>query len=139
MRRSFGWSRFSAVPDRSRSMLAAANVAVVLLAEADQVDVAFVTVDPDRDTPEIMNGYLGHFVEDGTAVRVTDRERLEGIESAFGASSTVQKSADGVVEVSHTSISYVVDPDGRVVVEWPFGVKSDAMANDLHILLSQLN
>lgn len=108
-------------------------------AEADQVDVAFVTVDPDRDTPEIMNGYLGHFVEDGAAVRVTDRERLEAIESAFGASSTVQMSADGVVEVSHTSISYVVDPDGRVVVEWPFGVKSDAMANDLHILLSQLN
>lgn len=108
-------------------------------AEAEQIDVAFVTVDPDRDTPEIMNGYLGHFVEGGTAVRVADREQLEAVEAAFGASSTVQTNADGVVEVSHTSISYVVDPDGRVVVEWPFGVKSDAMANDLHILLSQLS
>src|SRR5690606_32366245 len=88
---------------------------------AEQIAVAFVTVAPDRDTAEIMNGYLGHFVDNGSAIRLTDRARLEAVEAVFGASSTVQTNAEGVVEVSHTAISYVVDPNGRVVVEWPFG------------------
>jgi protein SCO1 len=106
--------------------------------EAARIDVAFVTVDPDRDTPEIMNGYLGHFVEGGRAVRLTDPALLESTEEAFGASSTIRTNADGAIEVSHTSVSYIVDPTGAVVVEWPFGVKSDAMAHDLRILLSNL-
>lgn len=107
--------------------------------EADRIDVAFVTVDPDRDTPEIMNGYLAHFVERGTSVRVTDPTLLEAAEDLFGASSTVKTNADGVIEVSHTAISYVVNPDGEVVVEWPFGFKSEAMAGDLRILLTNLD
>ena len=106
--------------------------------DAARVDAAFVTVDPDRDTPETIVRYLGHFVDRGHAVRITDPALLAATEEAFGASSTVVTSDDGVVEVSHTSITYVVDPTGAVVVEWPFGVKPPAMANDLEILLTRL-
>ncbi len=106
--------------------------------EAARIDVAFVTVDPERDTPEIMNGYLAHFVEGGKSVRLLDPALLDASEEAFGASSTVQTNEDGVVEVSHTAISYIVNPAGEVVVEWPFGFKSEAMANDLRVLLSNL-
>jgi protein SCO1 len=106
--------------------------------DASRVDTAFVTVDPTRDTPEVMTGFLASFVAGGHALRVVDPDRLSAVERAFGASSTVRTNDDGTVEVSHSSISYVVDPAGAVVVEWPFGVSSDAMANDLRILLDQL-
>ena len=39
--------------------------------------------------------------------------------------------------MSHTGTTYVVTPDGRVAVEWSFGTSSEAMAEDLRILLAR--
>lgn len=106
--------------------------------QAELVDVAFVTVDPDRDTAEVLNGYLGYFFDENYhAVRPDDREQIEAAQSQFGASSSVTTSESGEVEVSHSAITYVVDPSGSVLVEWPFGTSGEAMADDLKILFDQ--
>jgi protein SCO1 len=133
----FGYTR---CPDLCPTAFADFKAALARLdpGDAARVDAAFVTVDPDRDTPEIVVGYLGHFVEGGHAIRITDPELLATTEAAFGASSTVTTDEAGTVQVSHTAVAYVVDPTGAVVVEWPFGVKPTAMAHDLSILLDQL-
>ena len=103
-----------------------------------QVQVAFVTVDPQRDTAEILNPYLASFVTGAHALRTVDPAQLRAAEDAFLASSTVTTKSDGTVEVSHTATSYLVDNNGRVVVEIPFGTTPDAMANDLaHVLAGQ--
>jgi protein SCO1/2 len=104
----------------------------------DDVEVAFATIDPERDTPEVMNAYVGSFVKSGGhPLRTTDVEQLQEVQDAFQISSKVEKQADGTVEVAHTARSFVIDDTGRVVVEWTFGTSSDAMAADLELLLDQ--
>ena len=104
----------------------------------DKVDVAMVTVDPERDTADRLVPYLSSFIEDPIALRTTDVDALERVEAAFLASSTVTKEATGKVDVSHTAATYVVDATGTVIVEWPFGIGADGMEHDLRILLEDL-
>lgn len=105
-------------------------------ADAARVSAAFATVDPDRDTAEVLTGYLSSFVEDGHALRTDDPAALEAAEDAFGVTSSVVE-RDGQVEVAHTGRSFIVDDQGDVVVEWAFGTGPDAMANDLQLLLDR--
>ncbi|HSL58392.1 MAG TPA: SCO family protein [Acidimicrobiales bacterium] len=107
--------------------------------EAARVSAAFITVDPERDTPDIMVRYLDHFFDGAHALRPADESELRAVEAAFGASSEITPRDDGGYDVSHTAISYVVDSAGRVVVEWPYGVAADDMAADLRLLLAQID
>ncbi len=107
--------------------------------DADRIETAFVTVDPQRDTPAVLPAYLSSFVDDGHALRVEDPAVLETAETAFLASSTITPNDDGTYEVSHTAFSSIVDDQGTVVAEWPFGISPDSMANDLRILLAEID
>jgi protein SCO1/2 len=104
--------------------------------DADLVEPTMVTVDPQRDTPPVLNRYLGSFfAEDYRALRTEDKAALQDAESAFLASSSLTPNPDGTYEVSHTASTYVVDENGTVLVEWPFGIKWRAMKADLETLL----
>lgn len=102
---------------------------------ADRVDLAMVTVDPARDTADVLPAYVASFTERSHALIPRSDAELRAAEAAFRASSSVETLADGTVQVSHTTVAYVVDDTGRVVVEWPFGLEPEAMANDLRLLL----
>ena len=106
--------------------------------DAPKVETAFVTIDPARDTPAKLTGYLTSFTSGGHAIRTTDAAALAKAEAAFQVESSVTKKADGTVEVAHTARSFVVDDHGRVVVEWPYGTGSDGMTHDLKILVARL-
>jgi len=101
------------------------------------VDLAMVTVDPDRDTPDVLNGYLASFTDRFHALHPSSIDELEVAENAFLASSSISVGDDGNVEVGHSATAYVVDSRGDVVVEWPFGVDKDLMARDLRVLLER--
>ena len=105
-------------------------------AAAHRVDVAFVTVDPQRDVPQVLEPYLGSFVHGGHPLRPRTPQELVTVERAFGASSTVTRDPDGRVEVTHSAASYIVDDHGRIVDQWAFGTKPAAMTADLRILLN---
>jgi protein SCO1/2 len=105
-------------------------------ADATRVDVAFVTIDPERDTVERLDAFLASYVERYHALRTLDAAELALVKDAFLASSSVTTNDEGQVEVSHTATTYVVDSTGRVVDELPFGIGADGMENDLRILLS---
>ena len=103
--------------------------------DGERIDLAMVTVDPDRDTAEVMNGYLSSFTDAFHALVPTSDEELRAAEEAFLASSTIITNDAGEIEVGHSATAYVVDATGTVRVEWPFGIDKDAMVNDLKILL----
>jgi protein SCO1/2 len=105
-------------------------------AEAAKVDVAFGTVDPERDTAEVMHDYLGSFVEGGHPLRTDDPAQLQAAQDALAITSKVVKGADGSVEVAHSAKSFVIDSKGRVVDEWAFGSGAPLMASDLRLLLA---
>lgn len=105
--------------------------------EAARVGLAMVTIDPDRDDGEILTGYVGSFVPGAHALVTTDQERLRTAADAFGVTYAVELTADGSIDVTHTSSVYAVDDDGRIPVLWPFGTPAEDMADDLRVLLGR--
>lgn len=105
--------------------------------DARRVDVAMATIDPDRDTPEVITDYVRAFFEDGHALRTEDDDRLSAVTEAFGAAYQVEELEDGRIEVVHTGHAYVVDDRGALRVTWPFGTTQEDMASDLELLLEE--
>ena len=107
--------------------------------KAARIDMAMGTIDPDRDTDDVITGYLHSFIPAGHALRTTDQEALGVATKAFGASYSVTTTDDGVIEVSHSPFMYLVDENADVVLTWPFGLPSDAIAIDLDIMLGTID
>ena len=131
----FGYTQ---CPDVCPTTLAEVKKALKHLGNsASNVDVAMITVDPTRDTGQLLTDYVQSFIPGSHALRTDDDAKLRAVAKAFGAGYTVTKKADGSEQVSHSGNLYVVDPKGSVVLEWPFGLKADAIATDLEILLGK--
>lgn len=80
-------------------------------AERARVEVVFVTVDPERDTPERLGGWLGTFDSTFVAVRGTEDQIEEAL--AFYRYPPPERSAEGVVyTVGHPALIYAFTPDG---------------------------
>lgn len=131
---------FTSCPDICPTTLADLSAAIGRLPAKDRerVTVAFISVDPKRDSGATLRSYLSHFFEGNPsqALRTDDPESLADAEGAFGASHKLGKSKpDGSYDVSHTAFTYAVGSDGEVIVEWPFGVTADGFQHDLKILL----
>lgn len=125
-------------PDVCPTTLADLRKAVEQLGDdAARVDVAMVTVDPERDTAERLTSYIQSFFPDGHALRTDDPSRLEEAAFSFGAVYEVAQNEDGSTDVAHSSFLYAVDSSGLVEVQWPFGTTSEEMTHDLEILLDQ--
>jgi protein SCO1/2 len=105
--------------------------------DAARVDLAMVTIDPARDTDDVLTGYVQSFVDGAHALRTDDDTALRAAADAFGASYLVTTAADGKVEVAHSGAMYVVDPSGTVTLTWPFGVSSDDIRGDLAQLFDE--
>jgi protein SCO1/2 len=102
--------------------------------DSDRVDVAMVTIDPDRDTA-VLADYVGSFIEGGHALATDDADDLRAVASPFGVTYLVEANASGEIVVTHTPFLYVVDDAGQLALTWTFGVAADDLANDLEQLL----
>jgi len=129
---------FTHCPDVCPTTLADTRLAFNQLGDrAEDVDLAWVTVDPARDTDEITTDYVEAFVSDGIALRTNDATQLAIAADAFGISYFIEENDAGDIEVAHTPNVSVVDDTGSIVLTWPFGVPSADMASDLNILLDR--
>ena len=107
-------------------------------APADRVDVAFATVDPARDTPDVLAGYLSSFFTGHWhALRTEDDTVLKAAEEPFLVTSSVETTFDGRISVTHTAATYVIDDTGTVVIEWGYPTKAEDMTADLRQLLEE--
>lgn len=129
---------YTSCPDVCPTTMSDLKRALAQLPEQDaaRVEVVMVTIDPDRDVDEKLGAYVGTFIEDGQASRITDPATLQSTADAFGASYAVTAAADGEVEVSHSADLYVVDDQGEIVLQWPFGTSYEDIADDLSVLLA---
>lgn len=103
--------------------------------DAARVDVAMATVDPNRDTDDVISNYVQSFIPGAHGLRTEDDAALSSVADAFGAVYSVTSAADGTVEVVHSGQVYVIDDQGRLRVTWPFGTPAADMAGDLELLL----
>ena len=88
--------------------------------DADRAAALFVTVDPERDTPEAMKSYLSSFdphlrglTGEGVAV--------DGVIKAYRAYAKKVPNPDGSYSMDHTALVYLMDKEGRFVA--PFNLK----------------
>jgi protein SCO1/2 len=92
---------------------------VIKILQADSADladlqVAFVSVDTQRDTPDDIANYLKYFNED--FLGITGRQQdIDSLARQFGAGYVIEpETAAGQYLVSHTSSIFLVDPRGRL-------------------------
>jgi protein SCO1/2 len=129
---------FTACPDVCPTTLADIRSALDKLGDRSaSIDLAMVTVDPERDTEEIVAGYVQSFVPAAHGLRTDDDAVLSEVALVLGAAYQVDVNDEGAVEVLHTAHIYVIDDQGDLLVTWPFGMESDDMASDLRILLGR--
>jgi cytochrome oxidase Cu insertion factor (SCO1/SenC/PrrC family) len=106
---------------------------------AARTTVAFVTLDPDRDDPERMRAYLGHFFDTGDqrALTAPDDASLQAATDRLGVQWEVEphEPGDDRYHLAHSAITYVIDERGTVVRELPFGASSEEFAQVLRGLL----
>lgn len=104
--------------------------------DAERVDLAMVTVDPDRDLP-ILADYVNSFLDGSHALGTDDPDRLAEVAAPFGVGYEVTTDDEGDVEVAHSTSLYAVDDEGNLVLTWQFGVSIDDLAADLTQLLDE--
>lgn len=128
---------FTSCPDVCPTALADAAAAVRELgADGSRVQVLFVTVDPRRDTPQLLRQYVPAF-HPGFLGLTGDEAAIEGAKKAFGvyASRREGTTAD-TYTVDHSAQLFVFDAHGRIRLVVPPGKGAKALASDLRVLLS---
>jgi protein SCO1 len=103
--------------------------------DGDRVQGIFVTVDPERDTAEVLRAYVTNFDPGFIALRGTLQETAAMAKQFKVFYAKVPgKSADSYT-IDHTAGSYVFDPQGRIRLFTRHGTGADALVHDLKILL----
>lgn len=88
--------------------------------DARKVQGLFVTVDPERDTPEVMKSYIGSFHPSIQGLTGTP-EQVAQIVKAYRAYAQKVPGKDGDYTMNHTAIVYLMDKNGSFVM--PFDLK----------------
>lgn len=104
--------------------------------DASRVQVVFISVDPDRDTPQKIAGYVQRF--DPTFAGLTaDEARLDPVWKEYGVYIQRNKASpqDIAYDVEHSSQVYLVDAAGNLRLTYSFGTPVEQMLDDVRYLL----
>ncbi|MDF2464886.1 MAG: hypothetical protein K0Q43_3121 [Ramlibacter sp.] len=131
----FGYTQ---CPDVCPTSMAELSEAKKLLgADGNKLQGLFVTVDPDRDTPDVLKAYMANFDPTFLALRGTP-EQLAEMAKEY---KVYYKKAEGKTPTSytmdHSAASYVYDTEGRLRLYTRYGSGAQALASDLKLLLGQ--
>jgi len=118
------------------TMTEMAQVMKQLGADADKVQVLFITLDPERDTADVLRQYVPAFDPRFMGLR-GDAAQTQKVAQDFKVFyQKVPGKTPGSYTMDHTAGTYVYDPQGRVRLFIRYGQPIDSIAHDLKILLS---
>lgn len=117
------------------SMAELAEVKRLLGADGDKLQAIFITLDPERDAPEMLKAYMGNFDPGFLALRPTP-EQLPQVAKDF---KIYYKKVDGKTKGSytmdHSAGSYIYDPQGRIRLYNRYGSGAEVLASDIRLLI----
>lgn len=124
-------------PDVCPTTLAAVSAALGELPPADRskVKALFITVDPERDTPKVMADYVAGFGNDLVGLSGSQDE-IDAAMKAYRVYAKKHPEKDGGYSMDHSSIVYVMDPDGHYATNFSFDTPPATMAKKLEGLVS---
>lgn len=119
------------------SMAELAEIKAALGKDADRLQGVFVTVDPQRDTPEVLKEYMQNFDPSFLALYTTP-EKLVDLAKDY---KVYYKKVDGKTPTSytmdHSAGSYVYDTKGQLRLFTRYGSGVQALGSDIKLLLKE--
>ena len=105
--------------------------------QAKDVKVVFVSIDPERDTPEVISKYVKQFNPEFIGLTATGDQSLPVIKQQYRVVSAkvVQKEDSENYLVDHSSGAYLIDKNGEVAIFSPYGSEPATIAADIKKLL----
>ncbi len=104
-------------------------------AKGDKLQVIFASVDPSRDTPEILQAYLANFDPSFLALRGSDEETAKMAKDFKVYYKRVEGQTPGSYTMDHTAGDYIFDPEGRLRLYSRYGTPVDTLAKDIEQLI----
>ncbi|MGB3036490.1 MAG: SCO family protein [Methyloceanibacter sp.] len=100
--------------------------------KAKTVVPIFITLDPERDTPEAMANYVKSFGPNFVGLTGSPEAIAAAAKAYRVAYSQVEnKNSAGDYSVDHSALVYLMDPEGRYVTHFSYGLSADQMAEKL--------
>ncbi len=85
--------------------------------KANKITPLFVSVDPDRDTPDVIENYISHFHDRFEGLTGT-KEQLTDLINAYGSYFSYSPTEGDDYTVNHSSYLYLIGPDGKYVTHF---------------------
>ncbi len=101
---------------------------------AGDTEVVFVTVDPTRDTPEVIRAFLDNFNTRFVGLTGTPDELTAAQEAADVPPATITGDGEDYT-VDHAGWVIAYSPDGLSRTLYPYGTRQNVWVNDLTILI----
>lgn len=131
---------YSSCPDVCPGNLVAMSRALTSLGEeAELVQPIFVSFDPERDTPEVLDKYVAHFHPRLIGLTGTEAE-IEAATQAYGVYYEFGNSADEIAsagDIQHTSNTFLIGPDGQALAIFPHNTDPEKIAAAIHAAISR--
>ena len=124
-------------PDVCPITLAKLDRSLEIIGEgAEDVNVIMVSVDPQRDTPEMLKEYVEHFNEDFIGV-TGDLDTIDRIATMYGVYYEAEEGTEATgYLVNHTATVMVIDRDGYLKLVLPFEGTAEEVAADIEYFLN---
>ncbi len=113
-----------------------AQVRKALGAEGDRLQTVFITIDPERDTPDILKAYVTNFGPGVTALRGTPEQTAAVAKEFKVFFAKAAGKTPGSYTMDHSAASFVFDPTGKVRLYVPYGGDPKNLTADLKQLLA---
>ncbi len=118
------------------TMLELAEVKKALGADGARVQGVFVTIDPERDTAQVLKAYVTNFSPDFIALRGNDEETKAVAKQFKVYYAKVPGKTEASYTMDHTAGSYVFDSQGHIRLFTRYGSGAEALKHDLQLLLA---
>lgn len=116
-----------------------ANLAAVfdgLKGQADRVQGVFISLDPKRDTPEVLHDYVGYFSK-GVLGLTGSEDEVAQVASQYRVKYQRHEKRGGGYSIDHSADLYVINRNGQLAAVVPYGMPPEHLLNLLRGLLAE--
>lgn len=113
------------------------RVKQLLGSDGHKLQVIFITVDPQRDTSQVLEAYMRNFDPQHLAL-VPGEQQLAEVTKEFKIYyKKVEGKTPTTYSMDHSAVTYIFDPRGRARLYARYGLKPEELASDMRILLNE--
>ncbi|HZE91226.1 MAG TPA: SCO family protein [Rhizobacter sp.] len=118
------------------TMAELAQVKKAMGSDGERIQGVFITVDPERDTPEVLKGYMASFDPSFIALRGTPEQTAALAKDFKVFFAKVPGKTEGSYTMDHTAGSYIFDTQGKLRLFTRYGGGAEALSSDIKALLA---